>query len=40
MRVFFVGGESGRLLVDAMVTADMRGLGPHDPVFDRSGAAL
>jgi hypothetical protein len=31
----FVGGESARQLVDALVAADMRGSGPHDRVCDR-----
>ena len=35
------GGESAPAVVDACVTADMRGSGPHDRVCDvRSGAAL
>jgi hypothetical protein len=41
LRVFSFGGESAPAVVDACVTADMRGSGPHDRVCEvRSGAAL
>jgi hypothetical protein len=35
VRASFVGGESVRQLVDALVAADMRGSRPHDRVCDR-----
>jgi len=35
VRASFVGGESARQLVDALVAADMRGSRPHDRVCDR-----
>jgi hypothetical protein len=40
LRACFVGGGSARLIVDAVVAADMRGSGPHDRVCDRERSRL